>query len=131
MVKLLLEMGADVNLPSHKYHKVEEREISPLMMAILAPYTRYSMDIFNYLLSQEADINYTTYDGYTVLMVVAAGRHAQQKRVSVYNMAETLLKRGASLSPRNQRGENVMDIALARNFAELAALFNQARFRGQ
>jgi ankyrin repeat protein len=130
MVKLLVEAGADVNAPAHRYYRPNEKDLSPLMHAVIATYTRETMNIFDYLLASGADVNYATYDGYTALMVAAAAPHSPYKQETVYAMAETLLRKGASLAARNGKGKTALDLALENNFNQLALLLRQKRFVG-
>lgn len=130
IVKTLIAAGANVNTPSHRYYQPEQKDMSPLMQAIVATYTRDSMDIFNCLLSGGAEVNYTTYDGYTALMVAAAMKHSVYKQEAVYAMAEVLLRKGADPSLRNSKGQTALDLALENNFSQLALLLRQKRFGG-
>jgi ankyrin repeat protein len=130
MVKLLVEAGADVNVPAHRYYQPKEQDLSPLMHAVIATYTRDTMGIFEYLLAKGADVDYATYDGYTALMVAAAAPHSTYKQEAVYAMAETLLLKGANLAARNRKGQTALDLALENNFGQLAQLFRQKRFGG-
>ncbi|MDR3348485.1 MAG: ankyrin repeat domain-containing protein [Acidaminococcales bacterium] len=122
LVKLLVEAGADVNMPAHRYHQPAQKDLSPLMQAVIAIYTRDTMDIFNYLIERGADVNYATYDGYTALMLAAGVKHSFYKQEAVYSMAEILLQKGANLSARNSRGQTALDLALESNFSQLAML---------
>jgi ankyrin repeat protein len=128
LVKLLVEAGADVNMPAHRYYQPEQKDLSPLMQAIIAPYTRDTMDIFDYLLANGADVNYATYDGYTALMVMGAVKHSVYKQEAIYTMAENVLRKGADRLARNSKGQTALDLALENNFNQLALLLNQKRF---
>jgi ankyrin repeat protein len=115
-------------MPSHKYYKPELRELSPLMQAIVAPYTRNSQDIFDYLLDKGANVNYATHDGYSVLMITVVEKASRFKTDALYAMAEKLLLRGADQQARNQKGETVMDLALSNDYRQVALLLKQKRF---
>ncbi|MDR2007104.1 MAG: ankyrin repeat domain-containing protein [Acidaminococcales bacterium] len=130
LVKLLVEAGANVNTPAHRYYQPEQKDLSPLMQAIIAIYTRDTMEIFDYLLVRGANVNYATYDGYTALMVAASARHSIYKQEAVYTMAETLLKNGANSAARNSKGQTALDLALDNNFSQLAMLLRHRKSGG-
>jgi ankyrin repeat protein len=131
LVQKLLAAGADVNIVSKLCKNPAETEVSPLIQAIVAPYTRDSMAIFALLLQHGANVNYRTSNGDSVLMFTVIGRYSRSKLAEMYDMAEKLLIAGADLKVRNKRGELAMDLALRNRYDEMALLFKQQRFNPQ
>lgn len=131
LVKMLVESGADINLPATRYFNPEQTLFSPLMQSIAAKYTKDTMPIFDYVLEKGANINYVSSERDTALLVAADGRVSVYKQEAAYQMAEKLLLKGADKSIRNARGRNATDLAIETNFMLMADLLRQKRFNKQ
>lgn len=122
IVKLLVENGADVNLQAHKYFDPETIGISPLMQAIIAPYTKESLNIFHYLMEKQANVNLTTDDGQTALMYAANGDFSVYRQHAMILMAEEMLKKGADVKMRTTAGKTALDYAIDNKFSRMIEL---------
>ncbi len=104
-VKMLLEMGAEVNdtrMTSYGHYATGN---SPLHEAARGP-----VEILTLLLDAGADVNARNKEGDTPLMLAARFRHGEAYPASSAN-AMLLLERGADATLTNKAGENVADMA--------------------
>jgi len=122
LVKLLVENGADVNLQAHKYFEPEVTGLSPLMQAVISPYGKDSLNIFNYLIEKNANVNLTTEDGQTALMYTANGDFSVYRQQAMVLMAEELLKKGADTKMRTINGKTALDYAIDNKFPRMIEL---------
>lgn len=122
IVKLLVENGADVNFQAHKYFEPQIIGLSPLMQAIVSPYTKDSLSIFYYLIEKGANVNLTTTDGQTALMSAANGDFSVYRQYGMILMAEELLKKGADTKARMSNGKTALDYAIASKFTRMVEL---------
>ena len=96
MVKQLYSKGAEIHHAGW----------NPLIYAA----TNGFLDIIRFLLDAKADIDATSPNGTTALMMAVRGNH--------YTVAELLLERGANVNIRNENGEHSL------NWAEKAGYFS-------
>lgn len=95
MVKLLIGLGANVNLPD------QHVGMTPFHLAVFNPVTDEMMDC---LLQAGADINKKTLDGSTPLLQAIATRSI--------SLCERLIQRGADLQALDDWGRNALHIAV-------------------
>lgn len=105
MVKILVESGAVINTRSST-----NVLITPLVFAAtnIDPFKHKDyITIINYLLDQNADINFQSGNGRTALMAASGSSDYKQ----AFEKATLLVKRGAKLDMVNDKGETALMLA--------------------
>jgi ankyrin repeat protein len=122
VMQALLAAGADPNFPDEDYDGAIG--YSPIMNAITDRHSDQCVECINLLLAAGADVNQTTAEGVTALMMAALiGPNLPALR--------RLLEAGADVHRRNHEGKTALDIALAESeqmsgFDEAIALLRAA-----
>jgi len=102
-VKMLIEMGADVNVR-------DDSGLTPLYWASLRSFT----DIAKILIEMGADVNVRNKDGYTPLYWVSSEGHTE--------IAKMLIEKGADVNTKNEDNETPLQSALEKDHTEIAKM---------
>ncbi len=108
MIRLLLQRGADINLPNHQgqtpLHRCQGSE--------------KEVEIATLLLENGADPNRQDNDGDTPLMAAAQNGDASMTRLYLAHKASAVI--------RNSKGQTALQLAQSRKHADIAVLMKQA-----
>jgi uncharacterized protein len=116
-VKLMLDRGANVNLPG-------DEGVTPLMTSVRVTY-RNGLEITQLLIKRGANINAIAGKGSTALMYAAWGvaNHYEDDYVHV---AKFLLQHGAKVNVQNKMGDSPLSIAKRGNWKKIVMVLKKA-----
>lgn len=124
IIDMLVKHGANVNQTSYYYADEKITGKSPLMYAVFLTQNISGIRIVEYLLKNDADVNYATSAGYTVLMTAANCDEFSRKRKVTYNLAKKLIREGANVDSQTKDGKNALDFAKEQNYTKMVELLS-------